>query len=563
MQRTTTQSQVGKAVRAHVYARFSSNLQSEASIEDQIRVCIGFIERQGWEMVRIHEDRAISGADIHRPGYQALLRDLDSGIVDVIVAESLDRLARDLGDMANLQKRVVYADARIVTVGEGEIGDLLVGVKGAMNALYRKDLADKVRRGQAGRVLAGKNAGGMAYGYHKVPKLEHGELVRGLRAINEAEAAIVRRIFREFIDGRSPIDIATRLNAEGIPSPSGGEWAVSTINGDRVRGNGILRNELYVGRVVHNKTRRVYDPETRRKRIRPNPPESWIVVEAPELRIVSDEQWAAVCARRQQYDGTRAEQQRRPRRLLSGLAFCGECGGAWTIRGPDRWGCSRHKQKGTCKNGRTITTSQFEARVLSGLEQNLLAPELVEEFVSEYRAAAAELAKSASREEAVLERRQRAAQRNKDRLWKAFMDGGREFDEIRDALAAAKAELAKIETQRADVAVPPVIALHPDLAGDYRRRVANLRELLQGGSDEARREALNEVRNLIDRIIVAPSIEARGVSIEIEGWLNAVLQLAAGTTPTASPAMYVNGGAAWGTRTHDPIITNDVLYQLS
>ena len=129
------------------------------------------------------------------------------------------------------------------------------------------------------------------------------------------------------------------------------------------------------------------------------------------------------------------------------------------------------------------------------------------------------------------------------------MDGGQEFDEIRDALAAAKAELAKIETQRADLAVPPVIALHPDLAGDYRRRVANLRELLQGGSDETRREALNEVRNLIDRIVVAPSSEARGVSIELEGRLNAVLELAAGATPTASPAMYVNGGAACATRT--------------
>ena len=87
--------------------------------------------------------------------------------------------------------------------------------------------------------------------------------------------------------------------------------------------------------------------------------------------------------------------------------------------------------------------------------------------------------------------------------------------------------------------------------------------MLQGGSDETRREALTEVRNLIDRIIVLPSAEGRGVAIEIEGRLNAVLELAAGAVPTASPAMYVNGGAACVTRTRDPIITNDVLYQLS
>lgn len=122
------------------------------------------------------------------------------------------------------------------------------------------------------------------------------------------------------------------------------------------------------------KTHRVYDPETRRRRVRPNSPEQWTIVDAPELRIVSDADWHAVMARRARFDGTRAEQHRRPRRLLSGLAFCGECAGAWTVIGVERWGSSPHRQKRTCGNGRTITTDQLETRVLAGLEQQLLAP---------------------------------------------------------------------------------------------------------------------------------------------------------------------------------------------
>jgi site-specific DNA recombinase len=78
---------------------------------------------------------------------------------------------------------------RLVTVSEGEIGDLHIGLKGAMNALYLKDLADKTRRGLEGRVRAGRSGGGRCYGYDVVPGEE-----RGGRVINEDEAAVVRRI---------------------------------------------------------------------------------------------------------------------------------------------------------------------------------------------------------------------------------------------------------------------------------------------------------------------------------------------------------------------------------
>jgi DNA invertase Pin-like site-specific DNA recombinase len=90
---------------------------------------------------------------------------------------------------------------RLVTLAEGEISELHIGLKGTMNALFLKDLADKTRRGLRGRVAAGKSAGGISYGYRVVRGVDaQGEPVRGDRIIDEAEAAAVRRICTMFAD---------------------------------------------------------------------------------------------------------------------------------------------------------------------------------------------------------------------------------------------------------------------------------------------------------------------------------------------------------------------------
>jgi DNA invertase Pin-like site-specific DNA recombinase len=81
-------------MRAVIYARYSSDNQRDASIEDQIEVCRRFIERQRWRFERSYEDRSISGASRFRPGYQQMIAELGRGAFDVIVVEALDRLGR-------------------------------------------------------------------------------------------------------------------------------------------------------------------------------------------------------------------------------------------------------------------------------------------------------------------------------------------------------------------------------------------------------------------------------------------------------------------------------------
>jgi DNA invertase Pin-like site-specific DNA recombinase len=199
-----------------IYARYSSDNQRDASIADQLRICREFAARQGWTVVQEFADHAISGATLLRSGFQALMRDALNRRFDIVLAESLDRFSRDQEDTAGLFKRLTFAGVNIVTLAEGDITHLHIGFKGTMNALFLKDLAEKTHRGLRGRVESGKAGGGLCYGYRVVKSLAGGTLTTGERAIEPGEAAIVERIFREYVAGIAPKAIAKRLNQDAI-----------------------------------------------------------------------------------------------------------------------------------------------------------------------------------------------------------------------------------------------------------------------------------------------------------------------------------------------------------
>lgn len=99
---------------------------------------------------------------------------LAAGKFKVLYAEALDRISRNQEDIAAIYKRLSFAGVKIVTLSEGEISHLHIGLKGTMNALFLKDLADKTRRGLRGRVEAGMSGGGKCYGFDVVPGDERG-----------------------------------------------------------------------------------------------------------------------------------------------------------------------------------------------------------------------------------------------------------------------------------------------------------------------------------------------------------------------------------------------------
>ena len=357
-------------MRVALYARYSSDQQREASIADQLRDCRAYASREHWTVVHEYSDAAMSGASWHRPGVQALMR--DAGQFDIVLSESLDRLSRDQEDTARLFKNLSFVNVKIVTIAEGEIGHLHVGLKSTMNMLYLKELAEKTRRGPRGRVEAGRSGGGRCFGY-RIPHRPHRDSDTGEREIDPAEAHVVVRIFTEFAEGKSAKAIAKELNAERVPGPAGGTWGPSTIHGHAGRGTGILNNRLYVGELVWNRLRYVKDPSTGRRVSRPNATSALVVTPVPELRIVSDDVWDIVKRRQENTrqmlkSGTKLVQVRRPAFLLSGLTKCGVCGRSYTMASLNRLACAGAKDRGTCSNTLTIRRDEVEHRVLAAME---------------------------------------------------------------------------------------------------------------------------------------------------------------------------------------------------
>ena len=176
------------AMRAVIYARYSTENQREASIEDQLEVCRRLIAREGWTLLRTYTDAAISGASRFRPGLQQLRCDAERGAFDVIVCEALDRIGRKLADVAELHDLLSYLGVKLVTLATGEVTALHIGMLGTLAQLTLADLREKTRRGQLGRALQGKIPGGRAYGYDVIDtRTKDG---RGERAINPAEADV-------------------------------------------------------------------------------------------------------------------------------------------------------------------------------------------------------------------------------------------------------------------------------------------------------------------------------------------------------------------------------------
>ncbi len=516
-------------MRAAIYARYSSDNQREASIEDQVRLCRARIEREGWTVVATYSDHAVSGASRFRPGYQKLLLDTRAGALDIIVAEALDRLSRDQEDVAGLYKQLRFCGVKLMTIAEGEINELHVGLKGTMNALFLKDLAQKTHRGLEGRVRQGRSGGGNAYGYEVIREVDAcGEPVRGGRRIDESEAAIVRRVFEEFAAGKSPTSIARELNADGVPGPRLRAWGDTTIRGHALRRTGLLHNELYVGRLVWNKQRYVKDPQTGRRLARLNPESEWITHELPGLRIIDNDLWMQVQDRltsiRESPSVVRAREnrfweRRRARHLLSGIVKCGCCHGALNAVGRDYLACLNARKRGTCDNRKGIRRARLEELVLSALKHRLMQPDLVKEFVAAFHE---EVNRDRRDQESVLgvHRRELTGVTSKlEGLVNAIADGLRTPGLLRtlETLEARKVALER----EIEAAPPPAPRIHPNVAELYRRKVESLHEALN--SKDTKTEATEILRGLIEAINVRPS--KYGLEVELVGNIVRMLKL--------------------------------------
>jgi site-specific DNA recombinase len=506
-------------MRAAFYARFSTDLQDCRSLADQIALAKSYAERNGFTGVGAYEDGAISGAStLNRGGLQRLLSDAKAKRFDVIVTESLDRLSRSQADTATLYENLSFLGVCIHTLADGLITELHVGIKGTMSALFLKDLAQKTRRGQIGRVKAGRIPGGKSYGYDIVQAGEE----RGQRTINSVEAEVVRRAYREYAGGKGPLGIVQDFNNEGIKSPSGGLWNASTLLGSQKRRNGILNNELYRGIIVYNRQRFLKDPSTGKRVARENPQSEWYCQEVSELRIIDEGLWEAVQALRSTRGGPHLYQQRRPQRLLSGLLRCAKCGGRYSVVKDDRMRCSTRQNSRACDNSRTICVSQVEERVLLALRQHLLAPDVVAAAVEAYREERRKLSEQRKKQRVGLEREAIAIARRLANFLEMIETG------LADPKASAQRFNELVEQQReieralAEAQRPDKIELHPQAAARYRAMVSDIHAAIRNGN-QATPEVIALIRDLIDHIVVIPTPKPDPLGLEVVGSLAALL----------------------------------------
>ena len=487
-----------------IYARYSTEMQSEASIEDQVRVCERLIQGREWQSLQVYSDQGMSGSTHLRPGYQNLLEDARKGRFEIVVAESLDRISRDQEHIAGFHKIMQFLGIQVFTVSEGLISELHIGLKGTMSALFLKDLADKTRRGLEGRVRQGRSGGGKAYGYRVLKGDE-----RGGREIIQEQAKTVNRIFSEFVTGMSPNQIAHGLNNDQVPGPSGGLWRDTTIRGHIKRGTGILNNELYIGRLVWNRQRYVKNPATGKRVSRRNGIDSEVIHDVPHLKIIDDALWQSVKARQRaiwkvtEFDVNPDKTppywtQRRATHILSKRTFCNHCGGSIISVGKDYLACSNARKLKTCSQNKSIRRPDLENVVIDLLKYQLMQPAAVSEFITEYNNEIKNQRLSVTKERTKQEKYLRDIELKLSGLYDAIADGlrGAGLQSKIDAMENKKAELISV----LESAAPATVSLHPALADLYKEKIGKLANVLKDPKICDPAKLL--IRELIERVDV-------------------------------------------------------------
>lgn len=497
-------------MKAVIYARYSSDLQKDRSIDDQIALCRQIAERHDYSIAEIYTDRAKSAASMfERDGLLALMNAAKRRDFDAVITESLSRLSRDMEDTAAIYKRLKFAEAKIITT-EGETTDIHVGVGGIVNSMFLKNLATSVKRGQNGRVREGLVPGSVAYGYRAVLGGKRGE-----REIDETEAAIVRRIFEAYASGRSLRDIAAELTKEGIPSPNGTTvWNHQKLGAKR---GGMLTNQLYIGKLLWNTGSSIKNPETGKRIFRRAAAESVITTDVPHLRIVSQDLWDRVNrVRGERRDakniGPRPYRFVNKDRLLVGLLTCATCGGTMMIGqnnadGSPRVVCSYGHRRMNCDHHKSYCLATLEKTVLDGIKEKLTDRAALLRLTKGYHSEWAEQQKAARSDRDAAQKRLTQVEVQIDRYVTAIGESDLPVKGLMDKIKALEVERAALaEKLRLIEAEANVVTLHPTAIDQFGASMEELHRALTGDLEADEAAPFRAVfRSVFERIVVHPT----------------------------------------------------------
>lgn len=505
---------------AAVYARFSSENQRDASIEDQVRVCRQYIERHGGSLSPhlIFHDAAKSGASLARDGFKQLMVLVEQRQVDAIVVEDTSRLSRDLADSASVLRQLEYLGVALISVGDGldtrrESAEVAFGFKSVMDHVARREIGRRTLRGLRGRALHKQATGGLAFGFRSRPvEGSSGKIVGHEIEVDGEKAAIVRRIFHESLEGKSYKQIAQGLTEDGIATPRDRRtgrrgWVASTIRS-------MLKNDAYIGRFRYGRRKWLKEPGTGKRRYRDGDPDEMIEFELPDCRIIDQAVWDQV---HQRLEAVRAKSTgkrgrgtapcHRTERALSGLLVCGVCGANMTISGGSSatyYKCVDYKKRGTCKNGMSVREDLVKARIIEALRHTIFTPEAVDELRRNIAHHLAEASREANRRLDELQARLARTRGRIDRLIHLLADGV-DSDAVRKSLADFEAQARTDEREIARMLKAASSPIHLPSPAEVLQRAMVLERVLDG-NPLAAREHLR--RLFVDgRIVLEPQPE--------------------------------------------------------
>jgi site-specific DNA recombinase len=502
-------SKPNKTLTAAIYARFSSDLQKDRSIDDQFRDLEKVAQRFGFRLDKqlYFSDRAQSGTSLFdRPGLtRQLLGASAKHEFDVVLVEATDRLSRSQADLFWLADRFKFDGVKIFTPA-GEVSEMQLTFDSHSNADMVKKLAIRVKRGHDGIAREGKIAGALSYGYDAVLGKP------GERTINAKEAEVVIRIFTEYACGKTPRQIVDGLAKDKVPSPSGAPfWNYQVIVGG-LNKRGLIHNRLYIGEYVKNRFYNIKNPSTGKRITRKADESDLIVAKVEHLRIIDQKLWDVAHKVRTErgakkfatgHHSQRATLARKDH-LLAGLMRCGECGGLMTVTASSRIGqrvaCSSATYRKTCNHTKTYDLGALTCLAVDNMHAHLTDPE----FVKERAKAKAEERLQLTKQE---NEARKAAQKQLDRLnvqiarlVEAIGDGDAPVKELMETIKAKEVERVALQERVRLLGADSVAVLHPTALTAFGKNVETLHTKLKKNPKDP--ECRLAFANVIDSVIV-------------------------------------------------------------
>ena len=493
----------GATMTVHIYLRRSKNDEGKQqfSLDVQRAGCREFVSRLGLGAVEVVEliDDGKAGDDFHnRLGIKRLLENARPG--DIIVCRDQSRLGRDAIEVTLVVRDLVrdrgcrlfyYVSGQEVQFANA-IDQATTFIQGTGHQMELEAIRSRTREALRSRVREGRMAGGACYGFRLDRRSDPSGRRYTVAVVHEEEARIVQRIFTEYLGGRGLKAIARALNRDGVLSPSAGRrgsgsWAPSCIRS-------MLQNPRYRGVYVHGRIKKLRRASSV-QRVSADPTEV-LMVEIPEWRIVEDDVWFAVQERFvKQAPADRPSSRRQPRAKypLTGIARCGECGGAIGCTRTRRRGelvkayaCMRHRERGAEACSVTVNQpmDEVEAALIEIVQRDILTGAVVEGVLTEVRRQIQAQMPRRELDIAALEAELAETRAQQRRLAKAVALADN-VPELASELNQRTARIEHLQVQIATARRTPdeVVALMASVEATCRQRLTDLRAALTDPSD--------------------------------------------------------------------------------